>query len=191
MAHHTHNTKLRPGDSAAFWGIRVAVRSLRRRAFTLAESLIASTILGAAIVGTMGPLCVSQQQTQSMWESSTSMSLARELLEEIAAMPYLDPDGTQRSGPRGTQTTRSQYTSIGDYNGYTDSTSALASMEGTTLSIGCAGAYSRSVKVQYQTTRNGSASGSGNYALVTVTVTAPSKATYTLSRMMTSQKMEF
>ncbi len=180
MGRPTHNTKLR-------W----AARSARHGAFTLAESLIASTILGAAVVGTMGPLVVSHEQTQAMWENSTSMSLARELLEEVAAMPYLDPDGTQRSSPRSAQTTRLQYTSIGDYNGYSDSTSALASMEGTDLSIGCAGTYSRSVKVQYQTSRSGAANGSGDFAVVTVTVTAPSKTTYTLTRMVTRQKMEF
>ena len=166
-------------------------RSACRRGFTLVESMIAATILGAAIVGTMGPLLASTHQTQAMWENSTSLALARELLEEVAAMPYLDPDGTQRAGPRANQTTRQQYTSIGDYNGYKDTTNALASMEGTTLNIGAESTYTRGISVQYMTSVSGSSSVSGDYALVTVTVTTPSGTSVTLSRMVTRQKMEF
>jgi Tfp pilus assembly protein PilV len=158
--------------------------------FTLVESMIAATLLGAAVVGIMGPLCASHAQTQSMRDNAICLTLDRELLEEIVAKPYLSPTGTEPTGP-GNLTSRAQYTAAGDYNTYSDTTTSLTSLAGASVTIVSGETYSRKVVVQYQTSRTGSSSTSGDYALVTVTATAPSGISVSLSRMVTRMKVEF
>jgi prepilin-type N-terminal cleavage/methylation domain-containing protein len=146
----------------------------RRRGFTLVESMIAATILGAAVVGIVSPLCASHQQIDSRQQTDAALTLAGQLLEEISARPFLGTDGLTRSGPDAGQTTRATFTSQGNYNGYSDSTSSLTMLDGTSVSLGLLAVYTRTVTVQYLSSRTGPIVSSGDYALITVTVSSTS-----------------
>ena len=140
----------------------------------MAESLIAATILGAAVIGIVSPLCASHQQIDSRQQTNAALTLAQQLLEEISARPFLGPDGLTHSGPDTGQTTRATFTSQGNYNGYTDSTSTLTMLDGTSISLGLPAVYTRTVTVQYLSSRTGPVVSSGDYALITVTVSSTS-----------------
>ena len=159
-----------------------------RGAFTLVESMVASTILAVAVIGLVGPLTASSQQSEVMAQSSMALSLGRQLINEIASKPYTEPNGTIATGPQSGQTSRGQYDSIGDYNGYSDSTTAMKAVDGTSLSFGLGNdMYTRSVSVQYVKSPGGAAAGTtSNYALVTVTVTPPAGPSVQLSRFITN-----
>jgi hypothetical protein len=153
--------------------------------------MIAVTILGAAVIGIVSPLCASHVEVDARAQTNASLSLARQLLEEIGAKPYLGTDGLIHNGPDAGMTTRAAYTSQGNYNGYSDSTSSLTMLDGTSVSLGLPVVYRRSVGVQYLSSRTGTASSTGDYALITVTVSATNLPTVSLSRMTTKAKEVF
>jgi prepilin-type N-terminal cleavage/methylation domain-containing protein len=166
----------------------------RRRGFTLAESLMASTVLAAAVVAMIAPLCASHRQAEAMTEATTATGLARQLLEEIAAKPFDDPNGATQLGPEAGETSRALYNNTDDYDGYTDATIAaggvgqIAMLDGSTVSIANGQGYLRSVTVRYLSGRAGPVAATGEYALVTVTVTAPSGRLVQLQRVVTHVK---
>lgn len=178
---------------------------LRGRAgFTLVEAMIASAVLAIAMIAIGGSLSATVQQSAVVEQDSTALLLARELMEEITAKPYMDPDsGTittatvaaanqaaARAASLGsTIPPRASYNDVGDYNGYSDtidSTHLATSLQGSTASVTNNRSYTRSVSIQFSTTVNGSAVTSGDYALITVTVTAPDGHCVQISRLATN-----
>lgn len=164
-----------------------------RRGFTLAESLIASVVLAASVVGIAGSLAASHQQTEALEQRAQAVSLARQLIEEIAAKPFDDPDGTAAAlGPDTGETTggAEHYDNIDDYDGYRDVSSpssptpTVQVSSTTTSSSSSSDSYTRSVSVRYRTSINGTSASYGPFALVTVQVTAPNGTTASLSQLM-------
>jgi Tfp pilus assembly protein PilV len=159
-----------------------------RGGFTLAEGLIASVVLAFAAAGISASLGASYQQNESVEQMATSVALARELMEEISAKPFDDPNGTSALGPETGETSRALFDNVDDYHGYTDTTDStsertITSFAGTAVSVGNGQVYTRSVAVEYRTTPSGSAATSGDFALVTVTVTPPAGKQLVVSRM--------
>ena len=169
------------------------LRPVRSRpAFTLAESLIASVVLAVAVVGISGMLSAAYQQAGAMQQSAMSMTLARQLMEEIAARPYADPTtGAITLGPPTGRTSRSQFLDVGDYHGYTDTGSPLTLLGGQTVTVGDGQTYTRKVTVEYRSTPSGSSVSSGDFALVTVTVTNQRSQAIKLQRLMTNVSWQF
>src|ERR1041384_874508 len=91
---------------------------LRGRGFTLAEALIASVVLAVAVVGIMGPLSATYQQSRNQDESRIAVSLGRQLLEEIVSKPFVDPsDFSTTLGPEADESGRSAFDNVVDYTG--------------------------------------------------------------------------
>src|SRR3954469_18399749 len=70
-----------------------------RGGFTLAEAMIASVVLAVCVIGISTSIGASYQQDQAVQQMSTSIALSRELMEEISAKPFDDPNGTSALGP--------------------------------------------------------------------------------------------
>ncbi len=105
------------------------------RGFTLAESLIASVVLAASVIGIGGTLGVSYKNASRLDESAVATQLARQMIEQIASKPY--PDGPDSSD------------SVFDYRLRTwSSLSSLTTADGRTISLP-GGSYRRSSDVQY------------------------------------------
>lgn len=165
---------------------RQTLRTARSpRGFLLIEAMIASVVLAVAAIGVATLLATSYQNTAAMRESAIATSLARQMLEEIAAKPLTNPDGTESTGPDAGQITRSQYLSAGNYNGFSDSTTTMTTAAGEAVSAGDGGVFIRTVTVTYESNVTGTTAASGDFALVTVTVTGPLKQSVTLSRLLT------
>jgi Tfp pilus assembly protein PilV len=163
-------------------------RVARRRGFTLAEAMIASVVLAAASLGVATSIGASYQQDQSVQQMSTAIALSRELMEEISAKPFDDPNGTSALGPESGETSRALYDNVDDYHNYSDTTDtsatgAMKNLANTSLTLGDGQIFTRSVSVQYRRTPSGSSAASGDFAVVTVTVTDPTGRTLTTSRL--------
>jgi Tfp pilus assembly protein PilV len=173
-------------------------RGQRRRAgFTLVEALMAAVVLAVAVTGLFGELAASGQQTLALQQTSTSIGLARELQEEIAAKPLANPSSgsttpvtavaVTTSTTQPSTITRSTFTYAGSYNGYTDYGSDLYTLGGTTIDATGSQNYCRSVSVTTGAApSNDTASPKTDFGLVTVTVTSPSGQKFQISRVVTN-----
>ena len=151
--------------------------------FTLAESLTASVVLAAAVIGISGALSASYQQSASHEDSATALDLGRELMEEISSKPF-SVTGTNASGWP-TETNRANYDTIDDFNGYTDTSTAMKLADGTTVDVTSGETFTRSVTV-VQGLPAGLSGSANDFATVTVTVTMPGNKTVTLTQLCTN-----
>ena len=129
-------------------------------------------------------ISASHDQTQSLENGSVAVSLARQLMEEIAAKPLVASDATP--GWAGGVNDRNLYDTVNDYAGYVDST-PVATREGPKMSIGSQ-PYTRKVKITYPTDLFGTTSAAGEFAVVEVSVQSPSGQRCILSRIDVNRK---
>jgi Tfp pilus assembly protein PilV len=164
---------------------RFAGRRTRQSGFTVVEGLIASVVLAISVVGLSGLISATANQSMVLDHLSTARSLARDLMEEIAAQPFLEANGSTHLGPETGETSRALITAADDYSGYSDTTQALQTLDGQTVALSNL-LFTRSVAFQYRTTPTTASANvhSGTFALVTVTVTTPDNKVIQLSRLL-------
>jgi Tfp pilus assembly protein PilV len=211
MAHVTSTTNRHTGTTRrpaaplagrACFGTRGSGRG--RRAFTLIEALMASAVLAIAVIAIGTSLSTSVGQSAVVEQDSTSLLLARQLMEEIAAKPFVDPttgtvttnatalaNAAALAATAGSSPTpvRASYNDVGDYHGYTDTVDAshpATSLQGKTAAVTNNRKYTRSVTVEFRSTPNGSAVTSGDLAVITVTVKSPSGRSVVITRVATN-----
>ena len=162
------------------------VATAPHRGFTLIEALVASVILAILALGVAGAVGASYTQTISLIQNATAVALARELIEEIAAKPLLDPvSGNTTPAATALGTARSTFTGVGNYNLYTDQGSSLKTLAGTTINLTGGQRFTRTVSVQAGAIpTTDTKSPSTDFALVTVTVTTPSGQKFSISRVV-------
>ena len=166
------------------------IQDRARRAFGLAEALMASTVLAIAVVGIALQLSAAHQQAGAVREHNLAVLLSKQLLEEIAAKPLCDKGTTCHLGPETGETSRSQFDSADDYHNYVDNTQALKDLTGAEIPFGGL-KFRREVSVEYRTSPAGAPEQAGDFALVTVRVKAPGGYTAKISRLLTKQKVTF
>src|SRR5205085_209891 len=160
----------------------------KRCGFTLVESLMGVSLLAIATVAIALPLMASYQQQREADEMAAAGSLAKQLLDEIAAKPFVDPNLTTLTlGPDTGETVRQHFDNIDDYNGYTDGTGGLTTVEGDPVAtVGVVDrAYTRTVRAEYRASPGGSAAASGDFIMVSVLVRTPSGQQLTAERLFT------
>jgi len=161
-----------------------------RRGFTLAEGMLAVVVLAVAVGGIMGPISASFQQTRTVKQTTTAISMAQQLLDEILSKPFVDPsDLSTTLGPEADELGRASFDNIDDYHGYHDTTNSTASdamktAGGQTITWDSNDVYSRAVSMEYRATRDGPSVTSGDYLVITVTVTMPHGHQASVQRMV-------
>jgi len=142
----------------------------------LIEAMVASVVVAVAVLGIVSVLTASSQQTSVLRQNAIAVGLARQLLEEIAAKPFGPPASS-------TAATRGSFQSIGDYNGYTDSSGAITQLDGSVVAVGDGETYTRQVSEQTGAVPAGdTVSPASDFVLVTVSVTTPQGQTLKISR---------
>ena len=190
MARSTRTTSDRRFAIAGLRSNPIATRSSQianlRRAFTLAESLIASVVLATAVVAIAGTLAASYQQSNARGSTTTALSLAQQLMEEIAAKPIALPAGqTNKPGwPQG-QTDRRLYDTIDDYHGYADLSGTIQAADGSTINLSHGGSYQRHVTVESGAVPAGLSGRPADFVMVTIAVTAADGQTHRVSQLFT------
>jgi type II secretory pathway pseudopilin PulG len=162
----------------------------RWRGFTLAESLTASVVLAASVVALSSAMSASYQQSAQQDETTVALDLARELMEEIASKPIaVTAPANDYPGWSSGQHDRTTYDTVDDYNGYLDTSSAIAMADGTTIDAGNGDIYTRMVSVQSNALPSGLTGTASDFSLVTVTVMLPHGQRVAISQLMTKTMM--
>ncbi|MCC6238773.1 MAG: hypothetical protein IT448_00515 [Phycisphaerales bacterium] len=164
-------------------GIKTDARARRcnARGFTLAESLIASVVLAACVIGIGATLGASYQNNRYLNENTAATALARQMMEQIISRSYVDGPGTSDS--------------IYDYRDCNwSSASSITLANGTTIDLPGGGQYTRYSKVEYFNTLDdieGTAQSNLNplppVAVVTVNVTTPTGKVIALVQIVAGQ----
>jgi Tfp pilus assembly protein PilV len=159
-----------------------------RGGYTLAEAMIASVVLAAAVIGLGGLLAASSQQSAARGDTTSGLTLAQQLMEEIASKPIDPPSLPNRPGWSSGQTDRTQYDTIDDYNGYTDLSNSLAMRDGNAIQAGKTNSnnsVTRTVTVTQNALPTGLTGTASDFVLVTVKVTLPEGHTESMSQLFT------
>lgn len=146
-----------------------------RKAFTLAESMLATVVLATAVAGVSTALASSYQNQSVMRERGVMLQAGRSLVEEIACIQFTQPDGNIGGGWGSGNAERTEYDDIFDYENYEDQ-SPFPSLQfkGETFDPGAG--YKRKVTIEKRATSSTSAASiaTTNIAVVRVEVTGPS-----------------
>ena len=116
---------------------------------TLLESLMAIGLLAISITAVTMPFAAAAQAEIVDAQRTIAAALAREMMEEILAVDFYDPDGPSLPGPDSNETDRSCFDNVDDYDGYTEGDGAVFGLEGTVMEDPASQGLSRSVTVDY------------------------------------------
>jgi MSHA pilin protein MshD len=122
IADDTDIMNFSPGRRARFIGLR---KPKRRRGISLAECLIALTILPLAVTAIAYAIVSGQQESVEALRQERAAVLAEALMEEILADAYADPQGAVTLGPDAGETARNLYDNMDDYHGFSETAGAV------------------------------------------------------------------
>ncbi len=108
----------------------LAVHSGRNRGLTLVESMMALAVLSLAVLAVNFAVVAGQTHARIGDNSILATVLAQDLLEEILALPYDDPDGASALGPEVPETSRLSFDNADDFHGYTESPGGITDFTG-------------------------------------------------------------
>ena len=142
----------------------------------LVEAMIAAVVLAVAAAGVATLLTTADAESAVTRRQARAVALARQLSEEIAAKPL-----GVATGPLPAFATRADRTTVADYDGYADSTDALAAADGSPVPF-AGEAYARQVTVAFGTGPAGTPA--ADVATVTVTVTPPTGPAVSIAQLV-------
>ena len=121
----------------------------RQSGFTLAEALLAATILAMTVTAITMPFTAGARS--QAWEArrSAAVSLAEEMMEEVLSKPFADPDGDSQPGPENGEAARSDFDNVDDYHGYSEAAGQVQDLDGVAVSDEVAALLSRHVSTTY------------------------------------------
>ncbi len=152
--------------------------------FTMAEVLIASSVLSIAVLAIVDAVTTGQQTTYQAMHDLRGMALAEALMEEIQAMPYDDPDGGEEVlGPETGETSRALFDNADDYDSYTEEVGATKDAAGADYPDLYA-KFGRSVTTTYENINVTEFGGDQAGLTITVTVTDNRGQQWTITRFM-------
>ena len=117
------------------------------------EALLASTLLSMGASAVLLPFNIGAQSEEEDARRTYALYLGRELMEEIVAKPFDDPEGSEGLGPDGGETSRSLYDNVDDYDGYKDgygkTIDQMVGIDDQTIDVLAVDGLSRKVVITY------------------------------------------
>jgi MSHA pilin protein MshD len=153
------------------------------RGFTLAEALLAAAILAMAITAITMPFATGAASEQLDGRQTLAVALAQEMIEEILAKPFDDPQGASSPGPEGGETSRSRFDNIDDYHLYTETPGHIADGSGTVITGPAANGLSRHVTAEYVYVAGQDTGQPADFIRITVEVRHDNTPLITLTRL--------
>jgi hypothetical protein len=154
------------------------------RGFTLLEALLAAVVLAGCITAVTMPLTVAIANERDESRQILATSLAQELMEEILAQPFYDPQGASQPGPEVGETDRSLFDNVDDYDGYYEPPGSIVTMGGQTVGGIVADSLSRGAAAKYVYVSGQQTDSSPDFARVTVTVKHGNRSLVSLTRLV-------
>jgi MSHA pilin protein MshD len=121
------------------------------RGFTLIESLAAAAILAFAVVALCQAIVSGQMHTYAALHDLRATALAETMVEEILALPYVDPDGASNPGPETGESGRAQFDNVDDYHGFAQASGQISDWAGSNYPTEYQD-FSRAVTIAYGST---------------------------------------
>lgn len=142
----------------------------QRCGFTLVEAIMGLAVLSVAVLAVNYAVVAGQSHASIGDDAMRAVDLAQDLMEEILALPYQDPDGTSALGPEVDETNRSSFDNTDDFHGYTETAGGLADFTGNLYDAQAQG-FDRAVNITATSESISEFSTSITGLTVTVTVT--------------------
>jgi len=117
--------------------------------FTLAEALLAAAVLAMTVTAIVFPFTAAAMNQATEARTTMATLLAEDLLEEILAKPFRDPQGQAQLGPDSGESSRLLFDNIDDYDGYLEAEGNIVSSDSSTVDDPAAVGLSRSVSTTY------------------------------------------
>jgi type II secretory pathway pseudopilin PulG len=149
----------------------IARQHNRRRAFSLAEALIAATILTIVTASAALPFAAGVQQANEASRLENACALGQALMEEILARPFFEPGSRLATpGPEAGETHRALFDNIDDFHGYSESATGPMDYKNVPITDAAFASMHRVVSVAYVTFPNQAPSDTNSLVRVTVQV---------------------
>jgi prepilin-type N-terminal cleavage/methylation domain-containing protein len=151
--------------------IRGPILICTRRGFTLAEAMLAATILAIATAAASLPFAAGVQQTMEAARLENAAALGQSLMEEILARPYLEPGTrTVSPGPDSGESNRTLFDNIDDFDGFSESVTGPRDYQNQPITDTSLAGLWRDAAVQITTFPGQAANDVNSLARVTVRV---------------------
>jgi len=163
-------------------------RPYRRGGFSLAEALLASTILAITAAAAALPFAAGTQNAQAALELEQAVELGDALMDEILARPFLAPaDPTVALGPDAGETFRKYYNAIDDFHGLTEQGDVLRNYKEVALADASLDGFWRDVAIEYVSFPEQQAGDVNSFVHVQVRVHRGNKLLVTLDRLVSRE----
>lgn len=148
--------------------------------------MLAAVILSMTVSAVVMPYVSGAQNDLANGYQTLAVTLAQDLMEEILAKPFSDPDdGNRNVGPDGAEAAgRELFDNIDDYDGYTEPTGGILPMQTKLLNNPLAGRLSRRATVTYVRVAGQDAAEDIEFCRVSVYVDHGSQNLITLTRLV-------
>jgi type II secretory pathway pseudopilin PulG len=97
---------------------------------TVVECLLAIVLLAATLLAVISTVTAGQQHVAYADQGMRAVRLAQDLLEEITARAYSEPNGVASFGPEVGESARSEFDDLDDYDSYAEEPGSLADFRG-------------------------------------------------------------
>lgn len=157
-----------------------------RGGFTLAEALLATTVLAIVAASAAFPFAAGVQQTNEAAKLEQAAALGQAMMEEIMARSFFEPNEPVASpGPGAGEDSRPLFNNIDDFHGYVEAGQTLRDFQDNTNSDPTLAGFWRQVSVQYVTmpALNQAAYDVNSFVRIQVSVYHGSTLLVTLSRI--------
>ncbi len=122
----------------------------RRGAFTLAEALLATTVLAIVAATASLPFAAGLRQANEAADLEQAVALGQAMMEEVLARPFFEHDDPIASpGPEVGETSRDLLDNIDDFHGYSESIGDLRNFKNAVITDEAVVDFRREVTVQY------------------------------------------
>ncbi len=111
--------------------------------FTLLEALLATVVLVMVVGAVVMPFTAGAANTAQNARSTLAVNLAQNLMEEILAKSFSDPDESEAG-----ETGRDNWDDMDDYDGYSEAEGEIAGFDGVVVNDPSAVALTREVTVE-------------------------------------------
>lgn len=159
-------------------------RKSDRRAFTLVEALLASTVLAIAAASAAFPYAAGVQRTNEAARLEQAVALGQSLMEEILGRPFYEPGFRWPApGPGPGETSRPLFDNLDDFDGYSEAQTGPRDYQNNAITDpACAGLW-RDVSVQYVGFSGQQAADTNSFVIIRVRVWDGNEVLTTLYRL--------
>lgn len=155
-----------------------------RRAFSLAEALMAATVLCIVTASAALPFAAGVQQANAAARLEQATAYGQALMEEILGRPFF-PAGVRVAapGPDTGETDKTLYNNLDDFDGYTESSTGMRDYLNQPITDTSAAGLYRTASVQYISFTGQAASDTNSFVRIIVRVWDGNANLVTLTRI--------